>query len=133
VITIPPPGYGGVERVVSALTEALVARGHIVTLFCAPGSRSSATVVTLLDEHFREGAACDVVVDGRTGFLVDDELAMANAVARLSAIAADCRAWVAEHCDVDAVALATFCKAVVSTTGFNAWQSDFRANPITGD
>jgi glycosyltransferase involved in cell wall biosynthesis len=50
-ITIPPPGYGGVEWVVSALTEALVARGHMVTLFCAPGSRSSATVVTLLDEH----------------------------------------------------------------------------------
>ena len=49
-IKIPPPGYGGVEWVVSALTEALVARGHIVTLFCAPGSRSSATVVTLLDE-----------------------------------------------------------------------------------
>jgi glycosyltransferase involved in cell wall biosynthesis len=50
-ITVPPPGYGGVEWVVSALTEALVARGHIVTLFCAPGSRSSATVVPLLDHH----------------------------------------------------------------------------------
>ena len=50
-IAVPPPGYGGVEWVVSALTEALVARGHVVTLFCAPGSRSSATVVTLLDRH----------------------------------------------------------------------------------
>jgi glycosyltransferase involved in cell wall biosynthesis len=48
-ISVPPPGYGGVEEVVSALTEALVRRGHAVTLFCAPGSRSSATVVTLLD------------------------------------------------------------------------------------
>jgi glycosyltransferase involved in cell wall biosynthesis len=49
-ISIPPPGYGGVESVVSTLTEALVGRGHSVTLFCAPGSASSANVVTLLSE-----------------------------------------------------------------------------------
>jgi glycosyltransferase involved in cell wall biosynthesis len=49
-IPIPAPGYGGVESVVNALTDALVARGHEVTLFCAPGSRSAASVVTLLDE-----------------------------------------------------------------------------------
>ncbi len=49
-ISVPPPGYGGVEWVVSALTEALVERGHAVTLLCAPGSASSARVVTLLDE-----------------------------------------------------------------------------------
>jgi glycosyltransferase involved in cell wall biosynthesis len=49
-ISVPPPGYGGVESVVSVLTEALVRRGTEVTLFCAPGSVSSAQVVTLLDE-----------------------------------------------------------------------------------
>jgi glycosyltransferase involved in cell wall biosynthesis len=49
-ISVPAPGYGGVESVVSALTEALVRRGHDVTLFCAPGSVSRADVVTLLDE-----------------------------------------------------------------------------------
>jgi glycosyltransferase involved in cell wall biosynthesis len=48
-ISVPPPGYGGVESVVSVLTEALVRRGNAVTLFCAPGSVSSARVVTLLD------------------------------------------------------------------------------------
>jgi len=47
-LSVPPSGYGGVESVVSALTEALVARGHDVTLFCAPGSVSSATVSALL-------------------------------------------------------------------------------------
>jgi glycosyltransferase involved in cell wall biosynthesis len=47
-IAVPPPGYGGVESVVGALTEALVRRGHAVTLFCAPGSESSARVITLL-------------------------------------------------------------------------------------
>src|SRR5580692_6712045 len=49
-LSVPPPGYGGVESVVSVLTEALVRRGHAVTLFCAPDSVSSAEVVTLLDE-----------------------------------------------------------------------------------
>jgi len=49
-IPVPTPGYGGVETVVSSLTEAFVEQGHDVTLFCAPGSRSSARVVTLLDE-----------------------------------------------------------------------------------
>src|SRR5271168_2040448 len=49
-ISVPAPGYGGVESVVSSLTEALVRRGHDVTLFCAPGSVSRASVVTLLDE-----------------------------------------------------------------------------------
>jgi len=48
-LSVPPRGYGGVESVVSALTEALVRRGHAVTLFCAPGSVSAATTVTLLD------------------------------------------------------------------------------------
>ena len=48
-ISVPPAGYGGVESVVSVLTESLVRRGHQVTLFCAPGSTSSADVVTLLD------------------------------------------------------------------------------------
>jgi glycosyltransferase involved in cell wall biosynthesis len=49
-ISVPAPGYGGVESVVNTLTEALVRRGHDVTLFCAPGSVSHATVVTLLKE-----------------------------------------------------------------------------------
>jgi glycosyltransferase involved in cell wall biosynthesis len=49
-ISVPPPGYGGVECVVSVLTEALVGRGNEVTLFCAPGSTSDARVCTLLGE-----------------------------------------------------------------------------------
>jgi glycosyltransferase involved in cell wall biosynthesis len=45
---VPPPAYGGIEAVVHALTEGLVARGHEVTLFAAPGSRTSAHVVSPL-------------------------------------------------------------------------------------
>jgi glycosyltransferase involved in cell wall biosynthesis len=48
-IAVPPPGYGGTEAVVELLCEALVARGHEVTLFAAPGSRSVARVLALLD------------------------------------------------------------------------------------
>ena len=44
---------------------------------------------------FPEGAARELVIDGKTGFLVDDERAMAVAIGRLPQIAArDCRAWV---------------------------------------
>ena len=54
---------------------------------------------------FAEGAARDLVQDGETGFLVDDETAMAAAIGRLPSIApADCRAWVSEHCDIGVVA-----------------------------
>jgi len=49
-IPVPSPGYGGVESVVSTLTESLVGRGHHVTLFCAPGSASRANVVNLLEQ-----------------------------------------------------------------------------------
>jgi glycosyltransferase involved in cell wall biosynthesis len=56
---------------------------------------------------FPEGAANELVVDGKTGFLVEDERAMAVAVGQLSRIGArDCRAWVSQHCDVDVVAAA---------------------------
>jgi glycosyltransferase involved in cell wall biosynthesis len=56
---------------------------------------------------FPEGAARELVVEGRTGFLVDDEQAMAAAIGRLHTIVArDCRNWVALHCDLDVVAAA---------------------------
>ena len=48
-IAVPPPGYGGIEAVVDLLTRELVRAGHDVTLFAAPGSKSEAEVVVLLD------------------------------------------------------------------------------------
>jgi glycosyltransferase involved in cell wall biosynthesis len=41
-VRVPPERYGGTERVVHALTESLVARGHDVTLFAAGGAQTSA-------------------------------------------------------------------------------------------
>jgi len=48
-IPVPPPAYGGIEAVVALLCEELVARGHEVTLFAAPGSRSPADVRSPLE------------------------------------------------------------------------------------
>src|SRR3569833_3029185 len=39
---VPPKQYGGTERVVSYLTEALVRQGHDVTHFASGDSRTSA-------------------------------------------------------------------------------------------
>jgi glycosyltransferase involved in cell wall biosynthesis len=47
--TVPPSGYGGIELVVSLLTENLVDHGHDVTLFAAAGSKTKATLVSPLD------------------------------------------------------------------------------------
>ena len=46
--TVPPLRYGGTERVVSWLTEALVAKGHDVTLFASGDSRTAATLVPVV-------------------------------------------------------------------------------------
>jgi glycosyltransferase involved in cell wall biosynthesis len=56
---------------------------------------------------FPEGAARELVVDGKTGFLVEDERAMADAIGQLPRIDAhDCRDWVSHHCDIEVVAAA---------------------------
>jgi glycosyltransferase involved in cell wall biosynthesis len=56
---------------------------------------------------FAEGAAPELVVDGRTGFLVADERGMADAIGHLPRIdPRDCRNWVSEHCDGEVVAAA---------------------------
>jgi glycosyltransferase involved in cell wall biosynthesis len=44
--TVPPVDYGGIERIVSLITEGLVERGHEVTLFAAGDSRTKARLVS---------------------------------------------------------------------------------------
>ena len=50
---VPPKLYGGTERVVSWLTEELVALGHDVTLFATGDSRTSAKLVPGCDVGLR--------------------------------------------------------------------------------
>jgi glycosyltransferase involved in cell wall biosynthesis len=51
--SVPPKAYGGTERVVSYLTEALVRMGHEVTLFASGDSRTSARLVPVVDRALR--------------------------------------------------------------------------------
>ena len=46
-ISVPPKLYGGTERVVSYLTEELVAQGHEVTLFASGDSETRAKLVSV--------------------------------------------------------------------------------------
>ncbi len=50
---IPPEKYGGVERVVSFLTEELIKRGHDVTLFASGDSKTKAKLVSVWPKGFR--------------------------------------------------------------------------------
>ena len=56
--SVPPKLYGGTERVVSYLTEELVAQGHDVTLFASGDSETSAELVPLCDQALRLGNKC---------------------------------------------------------------------------
>jgi glycosyltransferase involved in cell wall biosynthesis len=51
--SVPPKLYGGTERVVSWLTEELVAQGHEVTLFASGDSRSAAKLVACVPHGLR--------------------------------------------------------------------------------
>lgn len=50
---VPPVGYGGTENVVSLLTEALVQRGHHVTLFASGDSETMAHLEPGCDRALR--------------------------------------------------------------------------------
>src|SRR5258708_1937099 len=51
---VPPKKYGGTERVISALKEELVRRGHDVTLFASGDSITSAKLVSIYPKALRE-------------------------------------------------------------------------------
>jgi glycosyltransferase involved in cell wall biosynthesis len=56
--SVPPKTYGGTERVVSYLTEELVARGHDVTLFASADSVTSARLVAGCPQALRFDVSC---------------------------------------------------------------------------
>lgn len=56
--SVPPKQYGGTERVVSYLTEALVEKGHEVTLFASADSITSARLVPCCNQSLRTNSEC---------------------------------------------------------------------------
>ena len=57
---VPPKKYGGTERVVSALTEELVRRGHEVTLFASGDSITKAKIESVYPRGLREAHLKDI-------------------------------------------------------------------------
>jgi len=57
---VPPKKYGGTERMVHALTEELVKRGHQVTLFASGDSITSAQLVSVYPIGLREARVRDL-------------------------------------------------------------------------
>lgn len=51
--SVPPKAYGGTERIVSYLTEALVGLGHEVTLFASGDSVTKARLVPVVERSLR--------------------------------------------------------------------------------
>lgn len=56
--SVPPQAYGGTERVVSVLTEELVAMGHEVTLFASGDSVTSAKLHAVCPRSLRLDPDC---------------------------------------------------------------------------
>jgi len=56
--SVPPQFYGGTERVVSYLTEELVAQGHEVTLFASGDSQTSARLISPRRRALRLDGSC---------------------------------------------------------------------------
>jgi glycosyltransferase involved in cell wall biosynthesis len=58
--SVPPKKYGGTERVIHALTEELVKRGHQVTLFASGDSKTSAKLISVYPKSLREAGFKDL-------------------------------------------------------------------------
>jgi hypothetical protein len=65
---VPPKFYGGTERIVAYLTDALVAKGHDVTLFASGDSVTTAALASAcpralrLDPDIRDHIALLIVM-----------------------------------------------------------------------
>jgi glycosyltransferase involved in cell wall biosynthesis len=75
--SVPPRLYGGTERVVSFLTEQLVAMGHDVTLFASGDSRTDAELVP--------GWPCALRFDAAVGDAIAPHMAMLEQICRRAA------------------------------------------------
>lgn len=62
-VAVPPRDYGGTERVIAALTDALVDLGHDVTLFASSDSHSKARLVLGLPEALNFNPARDATAE----------------------------------------------------------------------
>ena len=50
---VPPRLYGGTERIVAHLADALIGLGHEVTLFASADAQTEAKLIRVRDQAFR--------------------------------------------------------------------------------
>ena len=60
---VPPTWHGGIENIISLVTEGLVKRGHEVTLFASADSKTSAKLVSTSKISFRTAGKPDILLD----------------------------------------------------------------------
>ena len=87
-IPVPPVHYGGIERVVDFLVRGLVERGHEVTLFAHPESRTRARLVPygVAPHRGRTERAMELWQVGSKLWTLRNELDMVHSFGRLAAL-----------------------------------------------
>jgi glycosyltransferase involved in cell wall biosynthesis len=121
---VPPPGYGGTERVVDGLARELDRRGYDVTLFASGDSTSSGRLVPTVDRALRRV--------GRADDFAPYMLATLDAVLR----APDRFDLIHAHLDFAGLVLARASSTPVVSTFHNRldvpWAGAFLADPPAG-
>lgn len=115
--SVPPMTYGGIELVVSLLTEALVAQGHEVTLFASGDSKTKAVLEAGTERALRLSQG-DAPLDIKVAGVIAAELAMLeNAFCRAEKFDV-----IHNHVGAHTLPLAALTKTPVVTTIHNAHQ-----------
>ena len=113
---VPPRTYGGTELIVALLTDALVERGHEVTLFATGDSRTRAALRSVTPEPIRYGSR---TADGLTHA---EYLHLANAQAAFLAAESGQFDLVHNHAGVEGMVLAASSRTPVVSTMHNPFQ-----------
>jgi glycosyltransferase involved in cell wall biosynthesis len=104
---VPPPCYGGTERVVSYLVDELVRRGHDVSLFASGESRTTARLVPVRECALNDSPA------------VTDPIAYHVLQLGMVLTRAESFDLIHSHCDFRALPFSELCPVPILTTNHN--------------
>ncbi len=116
---VPPATYGGTELVVSLLTEALVERGHEVTLFASGDSITRGRLASITPAPVRYGSAGPV--------RHPEWVQLANAQACFRAAAGGAFDVIHNHAGPEGMVLAAACATPVLTTNHLVYAPELRS------
>jgi glycosyltransferase involved in cell wall biosynthesis len=110
---VPPVTYGGTELVVALLADALVARGHDVTMFATGDSLTNARLRSIADHPYRYGDP--------DGLRHAEYVQLANVQAAFLAATETDFDVIHNHAIVEGLTLAAFSRTPVLTTNHLAY------------